>query len=66
MGDCRERGMGIIASKNKTMHITFEQQMGAQKRVTSGKGGIGTMSVNGKIDTEIKTECKKPTNFATK
>jgi len=24
---CRDRGMGIIASKSKIMHITFKHQM---------------------------------------
>jgi hypothetical protein len=63
MGDCRERGMGIIARKNKTMNIAFKQQMGVQKTGTSGKGGIGTMSVNGKIDTEINNRVQKANQF---
>jgi hypothetical protein len=68
MGGCRERGMGIIASKSKTMHITFKQQMGGQKKGTSGKDGILRliMSVNGKIYTEINNRVQKANQFNTK
>jgi hypothetical protein len=61
---CRDRGMEVIASKSKIMHITLKHQMGERKdKVTKMEYLDTIMNVNGKIDTEINNRVQKTNQF---
>jgi len=64
---CRKRGMGIIASKSKTVHIAegIQRRLNIQwegermEKVAKMECLVAIISANGKIDTEINNRVQK-------